>query len=264
MSAGRARDASIGRMHAAAPRGRCSMPPHSGRCARRPAARCSPSSRSRSASRSASRSISSIASRRTRCSAPRARSSAWRISRCRRRAPASTSRCTRGIARVPGVAVASPVVEVQARLPGRDRTLKLVGIDPFRAAQMQPALAAAGASAAQGGGLLAENSVWLSPAAAQSLGPRGRRRPRRAGGARPVTLHVAGLLPPGEYRQPLGMLDIATAQWRLRPARQARSRRPAARAGRGSAGRSRRASARCCRPACGSRRRARRATTPCA
>jgi putative ABC transport system permease protein len=30
-----------------------------------------------------------------------------------------------------------------------------------------------------------------------------------------VPLRVAGLLPPGEYRQPLGMLDIGTAQWRL-------------------------------------------------
>jgi putative ABC transport system permease protein len=30
-----------------------------------------------------------------------------------------------------------------------------------------------------------------------------------------VQLRVAGLLPAGEYRQPLGMLDIGTAQWRL-------------------------------------------------
>ncbi len=35
--------------------------------------------------------------------------------------------------RVPGVAAASPVVEVQVRLPGRERNLKLLGIDPFRA-----------------------------------------------------------------------------------------------------------------------------------
>jgi hypothetical protein len=36
--------------------------------------------------------------------------------------------------RVPGVAAASPVVELQVRLPGRERSLKLIGIDPFRAA----------------------------------------------------------------------------------------------------------------------------------
>ena len=30
-----------------------------------------------------------------------------------------------------------------------------------------------------------------------------------------VSLRVAGLLPPGAYRQPVAMIDIATAQWRL-------------------------------------------------
>ncbi len=119
------------------------------------------------------------------------------------------------LAAIPGIAVASPVVEAQARLPGRDRTLKLVGIDPFRAAQMQPALATAGATAAQRGGLLAEDAVWLSPAAAQALGLAVGERFDVQVALDPVSLRVAGLLPAGEYRQPLGMLDIATAQWRL-------------------------------------------------
>jgi putative ABC transport system permease protein len=119
------------------------------------------------------------------------------------------------LAAVPGIAVASPVVEAQALLPGRDRSLKLIGIDPFRAMQLQPALATAGATAAQGDGLLAEDAVWLSPAAAQALdlGVGGTLDVQVA--LDPVRLRVAGLLPAGEYRQPLGMLDIATAQWRL-------------------------------------------------
>jgi putative ABC transport system permease protein len=119
------------------------------------------------------------------------------------------------LAAIPGVAVASPVVEVQARLPGRDRSLKLIGIDPFRAMKLQPALAAAGATASQGDGLLAEDAVWLSPAAAQALelGVGDSFDVQVALDA--VRLRVAGLLPAGEYRQPLGMLDIATAQWRL-------------------------------------------------
>jgi len=120
-----------------------------------------------------------------------------------------------GLAAIPGIAVASPVVEAQARLPGRSQTLKLVGIDPFRAARLQPALATAGAGAGRGDTLLSEDAVWLSPSAAQAL--------RLAVGDRfdvqvaldPVSLRVAGLLPAGEYRQPLGILDIATAQWRL-------------------------------------------------
>ena len=119
------------------------------------------------------------------------------------------------LAAVPGVAVASPVVEAQARLPGRDRTLKLVGIDAFRAVRLQPALAAAGGTVAQGDGLLAEDAVWLSPAAAQALDLAVGDRFEVQVALDVVSLRVAGLLPAGEYRQPLGMLDIATAQWRL-------------------------------------------------
>lgn len=119
------------------------------------------------------------------------------------------------LAAVLGVAVASPVVEAQARLPGRNRTLKLVGIDPFRAVKLQPALAAAGATASQGDGLLAEDAVWLSPAAAQLLELRVGDTLEIQVALDTVPLRVAGLLPAGEYRQPLGMLDIGTAQWRL-------------------------------------------------
>ena len=119
------------------------------------------------------------------------------------------------IAGVPGVAVASPVVEALARIPGSDAPLRLVGIDPFRAWQLQPAVAAAGATGSTGGGLLAENSVWLSPSAAQRYGLEVGDKFRIQVALDVVTLEVAGLLPPGEYRQPLGMLDIGTAQWRL-------------------------------------------------
>ncbi len=119
------------------------------------------------------------------------------------------------LAAIAGVAVASPIVEAQARLPGRDRTLKLVGIDPFRAAKLQPALVSAGATASQGAGLLAEDAVWLSPAAAQALGLRVGDSLEVQVALDTVPLRVAGLLPAGEYRQPLGMLDIGTAQWRL-------------------------------------------------
>lgn len=119
------------------------------------------------------------------------------------------------LAELPGVAVASPVVEAQARLPGRDRTLKLVGIDPMRASKLQPALAAAAATASQGAGLLSEDAVWLSPAAAQAFELQTGDEFDVQVGLGIVRLRVAGLLPSGDYRQPLGMLDIATAQWRL-------------------------------------------------
>jgi hypothetical protein len=90
-----------------------------------------------------------------------------------------------------------------------------LAIDPFRAARLQPALVTAGSSAGQGQTLLSEDAVWLSPAAAQALGLAVGDRFDVQVALDPVSLRVAGLLPAGEYRQPLGMLDIATAQWRL-------------------------------------------------
>jgi putative ABC transport system permease protein len=119
------------------------------------------------------------------------------------------------LAAIPGIAVASPVVEAQARLPGRTETLKLVGIDPFRVARLQPALATPGASAGRGQTLLSEDAVWLSPSAAQALDLAVGDRLEVQVALDPVSLRVAGLLPAAEYRQPVGMLDIATAQWRL-------------------------------------------------
>jgi putative ABC transport system permease protein len=119
------------------------------------------------------------------------------------------------VASLDGILAASPAVEVQARLPGQDRPLKLVGIDPFRAAKMQPALATAGASASQRSGLLAENSVWLSPSAAQMLDVDVGDDLDVQVALQVVRLRVAGLLPGSAYRQPIGLVDIATAQWRL-------------------------------------------------
>ncbi len=43
-------------------------------------------------------------------------------------------------ARDPAVSVASPVLEVDAALPGRRDPLKILGLDPFRAGALQPAL----------------------------------------------------------------------------------------------------------------------------
>ncbi len=119
------------------------------------------------------------------------------------------------LAALEGVTVASPVVEVNARLPGRERTLKIVGLDPFRAMRLQPALGAATATASQGTGLLAEDAIWLSPAAAKLLDLEAGSELDVQVGLDVVTFRVAGFLPAGEYRQPLGIVDIATAQWRL-------------------------------------------------
>ena len=61
-------------------------------------------------------------------------------SRCAGRAAASTKRVFARLARDPDIAVASPVVEVDARLAGRDDALRIYGVDAFRAAAVTPAL----------------------------------------------------------------------------------------------------------------------------
>jgi putative ABC transport system permease protein len=122
------------------------------------------------------------------------------------------------LAAVPDVAVASPVVEVAARVPGHDASLDLIGIDAFRARQLQPALAQIAGPAGGSGAatdLLSEDSVWLSAAAAHELGLEVGQTLVVQVGLDDVRLRVAGLLPASEYRRAVGLLDIATAQWRL-------------------------------------------------
>ena len=112
------------------------------------------------------------------------------------------------LSRLPEVAVASPVVEIDAKLADRDDVLKIVGIDAFRAAEIQPGLIADTGDRLD---LFRPDLLFLSPAAAHWLD-------LAAGGAinfqvalRDVTLTVAGLTPAGE-QQRFAVMDIAGAQ----------------------------------------------------
>ena len=67
------------------------------------------------------------------------------------------------LARLPEVAVASPVVEVDAKLADRGDVLKIIGIDAFRAAAVQPGLIA---DAADRLDHLRSDMLFLSAAAA--------------------------------------------------------------------------------------------------
>ena len=66
------------------------------------------------------------------------------------------------LARMAGIAVASPVVEVDAKVTGRGDTLRVVGIDAFRAGLIQPGLIAASADRLD---TLRQDVMFLSPAA---------------------------------------------------------------------------------------------------
>jgi putative ABC transport system permease protein len=65
------------------------------------------------------------------------------------------------LARLEGIAVASPVLEVEAGLADGKGTIRLVGIDALRAAQIQPALFAD--DPARRFELLKPDAVFLSP-----------------------------------------------------------------------------------------------------
>ncbi len=115
------------------------------------------------------------------------------------------------LARDPAVKLASPVLELEVALPGRRDTLKVLGLDTFRAAALQPALI--GDIAGDIFDLLKPDGIFLSNSAAQQLAlKRGDRLPIIVGDA-PKSLHVVGILSEATYGQDLGLMDIASAQW---------------------------------------------------
>jgi putative ABC transport system permease protein len=115
------------------------------------------------------------------------------------------------LARNPSISALSPVLELEVALAGRDDTLKVLGLDPFQAAALQPGLIGEiGDGVFQ---LFAADGIYLSSAAAQALKlHRGDPLPVTVGSSA-KTLRVLGILPEGAYPQPLGLMDIASAQW---------------------------------------------------
>ncbi len=116
------------------------------------------------------------------------------------------------VARLPQVAVASPVLEVSAKLAGRHEPLRVLGLDVFRAAQVQPGLI--GAAPRDMLDLLRSDALFLSPAAAEWLGVKEGDSVALQVGLAEVSLRVAGLLRAGG-RERLGVMDIAAAQLAL-------------------------------------------------
>ncbi|MBM3367888.1 MAG: ABC transporter permease [Betaproteobacteria bacterium] len=108
-----------------------------------------------------------------------------------------------------GVAVASPILELEAGLAAGG-TLRLVGIDPLRAALIQPALF--GDEPGRRLALLQPDTVYLSAAAAH-LAKDGKLR--IVAGLQTVELRVAGVLPASSLRGVAALTDVSTAQWRL-------------------------------------------------
>jgi putative ABC transport system permease protein len=117
------------------------------------------------------------------------------------------------IARLPQVEAANPAVELDVPLAGRQESLRIIGLDPMRAAQVQPGLLPPRT------GMVADlfdaDAIWLSPSAAQWLQLEPDDRLAVRVGTRTLPLRVGGLLTQGSYRQRIGLMDIAAAQWRF-------------------------------------------------
>ncbi len=117
------------------------------------------------------------------------------------------------IARLPGARAASPAVEVNATLAGRRETIRILGLDPFRAAEVQPHLLAESRDAILD--LLEGDGVLLSRAAADELGLAAGATLRVQAGSSVVALRIVEVLPAAATRQRIAIMDIAAAQWQL-------------------------------------------------
>jgi putative ABC transport system permease protein len=118
------------------------------------------------------------------------------------------------LANLDEVGLASPLLELPVSLvPASHPALKVIGLDPFRAVALQPELIAA--LVADITPLFAHDAIVLSRAAAEDLNlVRGDRLAISVGG-KVQSLRVIDILPGDVYPEPLGLMDIAAAQWTL-------------------------------------------------
>ena len=114
------------------------------------------------------------------------------------------------IARLAGVRLVSPALELDVGIAGTEATLRVIGLDLLRAAVLQPALAVE-----ERFDILSPDNVLLSAGAAAALGLDKGSELRLVVGSRAISLKVAGVLPGSALHGQAALVDIATAQWRF-------------------------------------------------
>lgn len=112
----------------------------------------------------------------------------------------------------PEIAEATPIVEVEAKLAGHEQLLRILGVDIFTLARVAPRLLPQSHDQTDRFATLAEQSVFLSPAAQQAYGVKIGDELAVQDGTRTLKLHVAGDLPGVADGQRLAVMDIAGAQ----------------------------------------------------
>ena len=118
------------------------------------------------------------------------------------------------LAQRPEVLAANPIVDVEVPLADGRGALRILGIDPFRAARLQPGFVAdaAGADYLGSAELLDPHNAWLTPAALARLGVRVGDAVKLRAATGEVALRVAGALPALDAGGEAAVVDIATAQ----------------------------------------------------
>ncbi len=112
----------------------------------------------------------------------------------------------------PAVTEESPLIEIEAHLPGRKEPLRLFGVDVFTLARVTPALLPRPAAGADRYATLAGDTVFLSRAAQLALGVKIGGSLVVQAGAGSISLRVAGDLPGVDEGARLAVMDIAAAQ----------------------------------------------------
>lgn len=123
------------------------------------------------------------------------------------------------LAKHPSIALANPVLELDVTIAGKqqsrnDHKLKIIGIDPFRAAQISPDLLGL---PKEGETLdrIASDAIFLSPAAMEWLQVEQGDALQLQAGLQAITLRVAGGLVRARAGQRIAVMDIGAAQWRF-------------------------------------------------
>ncbi|SOE88093.1 putative ABC transport system permease protein [Caballeronia arationis] len=113
-----------------------------------------------------------------------------------------------------GVAIASPVLELDVAVPQQNAPLKVLGIDVFKAKRIAPDLTGVPSSQAPFDAL-ADDALFLSPAAQQWLGAGVGGDVALRSGTSDMRLRVAGGIARARPGQRIAVMDIAAAQWRF-------------------------------------------------
>jgi len=119
------------------------------------------------------------------------------------------------LAALPEVVVASPVLELSAGIAGAQGALRIIGIDAFRAGVISPDLMGVPGDG-RATDVLADDAIFLSPAAQSWLGKRRGESVLLRAGTGDVALRMAGPVARARPGQRIAVMDIGAAQWRLK------------------------------------------------